>query len=62
VVVHSADPIAAAADEAARGYDLLIAGVSRDWGLEPAWFGPREVQLARTETASLIVVRKNAPH
>jgi Kef-type K+ transport system membrane component KefB len=62
VVVHSADPIAAAADEAARGYDLLIAGVSRDWGLEPAWFGPREVQLARTATASLIVVRKHAPH
>jgi nucleotide-binding universal stress UspA family protein len=61
VVVHSADPIAAAADEAARGYDLLIAGVSRAWGLEPAWFGPREEQLARTATASLIVVRKHAP-
>jgi nucleotide-binding universal stress UspA family protein len=57
VVVHSADPIAAATDEAARGYDLLIAGVWRDWGLEPAWFGPREERLARTKTASLIIVR-----
>jgi Kef-type K+ transport system membrane component KefB/nucleotide-binding universal stress UspA family protein len=57
VVIHSTDPIAAAADEAARGYDLLIAGVSRDWGLGPEWFGRREEQLARTETASLIIVR-----
>jgi Kef-type K+ transport system membrane component KefB/nucleotide-binding universal stress UspA family protein len=49
----------AVTEEAARGYDLLVVGIARSWGLEPTLFGPREEQLAGVETASLIIIRKH---
>ena len=46
------------AEQAARGCDLLVAGVSPSWGLEPSLFGQQEEVLARLETVSLLVIRK----
>ena len=56
-VVHEPDPIAAAEREARDGYDLIVVGVSRAWGMTRAFFGPRHESLARATTASMIVVR-----
>jgi Kef-type K+ transport system membrane component KefB/nucleotide-binding universal stress UspA family protein len=58
IALETAQPVAAVAAEARRGYDLLVVGVARSWGLEPTLFGPREEELARVETASLMVVRR----
>lgn len=52
------DPIGLAANEARQGYDLLVVGVSRAWGLRPVAFGPREEELARVTSTSLLVVRR----
>lgn len=59
-VVDGADPIDAAVREAREGYDLIVVGVAREWGTAPAFpsiFGQRHEALARSSTASLIVVR-----
>jgi Kef-type K+ transport system membrane component KefB/nucleotide-binding universal stress UspA family protein len=61
LAVRAEDSVAAVTEEAARGYDLLVLGVNRSWGLTPTLFGPREEQLAAVETASLIIVRKHIP-
>jgi Kef-type K+ transport system membrane component KefB/nucleotide-binding universal stress UspA family protein len=57
VEMQTSDPVAALAHETARGHDLLVVGVSASWGLEPTFFGPREEELARVESAALMVVR-----
>jgi Kef-type K+ transport system membrane component KefB/nucleotide-binding universal stress UspA family protein len=57
--VESSEPAAAVAEQARLGYDLLVVGVNRSWGMEPTAFGPREEELARVESASLMVVRRH---
>ncbi len=59
-VVDAGDPIDAAVREADEGYDLIVVGVAREWGTAPAFpsiFGHRHEALARSSTASLVVVR-----
>ena len=56
-VVDGVDPVEAAVREARDGYDLIVVGVARAWGTTPSFFGQRHEALARSTTASLIVVR-----
>ena len=56
-VVHESDPVAAAVREASEGYDLIVAGVARAWGMTRSFFGLRHESLARATRASMIVVR-----
>ena len=56
--VKHAAPVEAAVEESREGYDLVIVGAGRQWGLEHRTFGPRaETILART-AVSLVVVRQ----
>jgi nucleotide-binding universal stress UspA family protein len=57
--VETSEPLRTLTEEGRRGYDLLVVGVSRTWGLEPTLFGPREEELARLDSASLILVRRH---
>ena len=56
-IVHDADPVEAAVREARQGYDLIVVGVARAWGITGGLFGQRHEGLARATTASMIVVR-----
>ncbi|MGH7445152.1 MAG: universal stress protein [Longimicrobiales bacterium] len=57
-VVPAADPRVAAAEEARTGgYDALVVGTSRAWGLAPAFLGMRHELLARETDASMLIVR-----
>jgi Kef-type K+ transport system membrane component KefB/nucleotide-binding universal stress UspA family protein len=60
VHVETSNAIAAVTEAAHEGYDLLVVGVSRTWGLEPTQFGPREEELARVDTASLLLVHRHS--
>ena len=44
--------------EAQRGYDLVIVGVSEEWGLEPKMFSGEHERFAAECPASLVIVRK----
>lgn len=57
ITLRTDTPEADLVTEAAAGYDLVVAGVAGAWGLEPTSFGPREEELARVPTASLMIVR-----
>lgn len=57
-VVAAADPLRAAVDEARDGgYDAIVVGTSRAWGLAPAFLGIRHEQLAKETDASMLIVR-----
>ena len=57
-VVAAADPMRAAVDEARDGgYDAIVVGTSRAWGLAPAFLGIRHEQLAKETDASMLIVR-----
>ncbi len=57
-VVAAADPLRAAVDEARNGgYDAIVVGTSRAWGLAPAFLGIRHEQLAKETDASMLIVR-----
>jgi hypothetical protein len=58
--VETSNAIAAVTEAAREGYDLLAVGVSRTWGLEPTPFAPREKELARVDTASLLLVHRHS--
>jgi nucleotide-binding universal stress UspA family protein len=59
-VAHT-DPGQAAIDESQSGYDMLVVGLGRHWGLEHRSFGARaEAILARAPT-SILVVRSGTP-
>lgn len=57
-VVPAADPLVAAVEEArSGGYDAIVVGTSRAWGLAPAFLGIRHEQLAKETDASMLIVR-----
>jgi nucleotide-binding universal stress UspA family protein len=60
VVAHT-DPAAAALEEAANGYDLVLIGVGSEWGLEQRQFGMRPEHIIQSCPASLLVVRQYDP-
>ncbi len=57
---HESPPDAALA-ESARGYDLVIVGIGREWGLEQRPFGMHAERLLRDSPASILVVRSATP-
>jgi Kef-type K+ transport system membrane component KefB/nucleotide-binding universal stress UspA family protein len=60
-VVEHADPAAAALAESGAGYDLVIVGVGREWGLAERPFGIRpEELLFECPTSILVVHRRSA--
>ncbi len=57
-IVPAADPLIAAVEEARTGgYDAIVVGTSRAWGLAPDFLGLRHEQLARETDASMLIVR-----
>lgn len=60
-VVPSDDALETAVQEARRGYDLVIIGVSGAWGLESSTFGLQHERLALETASSLLIVRKYSP-
>jgi nucleotide-binding universal stress UspA family protein len=58
-VVQDASPVDAVLREAHRGYDLVIIGVSEEWGLESHLFGFRPERIAEQVNCSLLIVRKH---
>jgi nucleotide-binding universal stress UspA family protein len=57
-VVESDAPADAVLAEAAAGYDLVVVGLGRDWGLEPRAFGIQRERLLVECPISLLVVRQ----
>ncbi|WP_437680533.1 cation:proton antiporter domain-containing protein [Sorangium sp. So ce131] len=60
-VVEHDSPAAAAVDEAARGYDLVLVGVGPEWGLAQRRFGIRAEHIIQGCPTSLLVVRHHEP-
>jgi hypothetical protein len=58
-VVHDASPVDAVLREAQKGYDLVIIGVSEEWGLESHLFGFRPERIAEQVDCSMLIVRKH---
>jgi Kef-type K+ transport system membrane component KefB/nucleotide-binding universal stress UspA family protein len=57
-VVEDASPVAVVLREASQ-FDLVIVGVSEEWGLESRLFGWRPERIARDCPTSLLIVRKD---
>jgi nucleotide-binding universal stress UspA family protein len=57
-VVEHESPADAVLAESERGYDLVIVGMGRDWGLEQRQFGVQPERLMRECATSLLVVRR----
>jgi Kef-type K+ transport system membrane component KefB/nucleotide-binding universal stress UspA family protein len=55
--VEDLSPVDAVLREAA-GYDLVVIGVSEEWGLESHLFGLRPERIAEQSPASMLIVRK----
>jgi nucleotide-binding universal stress UspA family protein len=53
-------PADAVLAESQRGYDLVIVGIGREWGLEHRPFGIQAERLLRESPASILVVRGGA--
>jgi K+:H+ antiporter len=60
VIEHRA-PAEAALERAGQGFDLVIIGVGREWGLEGRMFGIQPERLLRDCPTSLLVVRDRPP-
>jgi nucleotide-binding universal stress UspA family protein len=56
--VEDASPVDAVLREAA-GYDLVVIGVSEEWGLESHLFGLRPERIAEQSPTSMLIVRKH---
>jgi Kef-type K+ transport system membrane component KefB/nucleotide-binding universal stress UspA family protein len=59
-VVDHDEPVRAALEESAHGYDLIIVGIGADWGLEHRVFGLQAERLITDSRTSLLVVRDGA--
>ncbi|HET9956857.1 MAG TPA: cation:proton antiporter [Polyangiaceae bacterium] len=58
-IVRTEDALTTLVHEAKTGgYDLVVIGVTKDWGLTPAFFGSRHERLARETSANLLIVRR----
>jgi nucleotide-binding universal stress UspA family protein len=55
--VRHATPGEAAIEESKSGYDLLLVGMGRDWGLEHKSFGSRAEAILALAPSSILVVR-----
>jgi nucleotide-binding universal stress UspA family protein len=60
-VVESANPQDAVLQESYQDYDLVVIGVSEEWGLQPTLFSRRHEELARSCPASMLMIRKFIP-
>jgi nucleotide-binding universal stress UspA family protein len=58
--VPHAQPADAVIEEASRGYDLLLIGVGKEWGLEHRSFGRKSEAILARSPVSVLVVRKAA--
>jgi nucleotide-binding universal stress UspA family protein len=56
-VIEHATPADAALLESREGYDLLVVGLGREWGLEHKRFGVQPERLMTESPASVLVVR-----
>jgi Kef-type K+ transport system membrane component KefB/nucleotide-binding universal stress UspA family protein len=56
-VIEHASPADAALAESREGYDLLVVGVGREWGLSHKRFGVQPERLMAESPASVLVVR-----
>lgn len=56
-VVESEHPVDEALEESRKGYDLVVVGVGKDWGLEQRWLGMHSERLLRESDVSLLIVR-----
>lgn len=59
-VIESGDPVGTVIEQSAD-FDLVVIGVSEEWGLESQRFGFRRERIAEGTPASLLIVRENAP-
>ncbi|HWN71633.1 MAG TPA: universal stress protein, partial [Haliangium sp.] len=59
-IIKHAFPADAALEESARGYDLVIVGLGREWGLEQRRLGVHPERLMRECSTSLLVVRHHS--
>jgi nucleotide-binding universal stress UspA family protein len=57
-VVEHTSPADAALEESSRGYDLVIVGIGREWGLEERPFGIQPEVLMNECPVSLLVVHR----
>jgi Kef-type K+ transport system membrane component KefB/nucleotide-binding universal stress UspA family protein len=60
-IVEQESPADAALEESARGYDLVIVGLGREWGLKQRHVGVHPERLMRDCRTSLLVVRQQQP-
>jgi nucleotide-binding universal stress UspA family protein len=60
-VVSHESPEEAALEECRNGYDLVVAGVGAEWGLEEKLFGLRSERILQESPASLLIVRHSVP-
>lgn len=61
-VVPHADPARAVLDESRQGYDLVLVGIGKQWGLEHRSFGLQaETILAKSSVSVLVVRHATAP-
>lgn len=58
-VIESDSPVDAVIQEA-KGHDLVIIGVSEEWGLESGMFGFRRERLANQCSAPMLIVRRGS--
>lgn len=56
-MVESDDPVGAAIEEAAKGYDLIVVAAAPTWGLTPSPFGMEHERLVRGSECSMLIVR-----
>ncbi len=56
-VVESDEPVEVTLQESKNGYDLIVVGLGKEWGLEQRWLGMHSEQLLRESDVSLLIVR-----
>jgi Kef-type K+ transport system membrane component KefB/nucleotide-binding universal stress UspA family protein len=60
--VDDPDPIAGVVNEARQGgYELVVLGVAKTWGLTPDFVGSRHERIVSETRCSLLVIRKQTP-
>jgi nucleotide-binding universal stress UspA family protein len=57
LMAYDRDPLEVALKESENGYDLLVVGIGRDWGLEQKLIGVFQERMMRESPISVLVVR-----
>jgi len=55
-VVYDNSPVDVAINRSGNGYDLVVVGLGREWGLHQPWLGMHSERLIRESATSLLVV------